>query len=219
MAFIGVSIIENRVNGIKKMTPQFKTVYITIAAIGLVVALTAFILPERKSSLIKLVEDVNVIKSAKLDYMTADELSFRIMNDDKKLQIIDFRPAKEYEKFNLPKSTLFLIDNLFEKEPNKLLTISHKVNVFVANDEISEKKMAIIASELGYKNIRILKGGLNEFKNQLYNTQITCDTTNQEGRDTYRFRMRASQLLPKLIEQNKTAGPVKKTQKRVVGGC
>ncbi len=219
LVFIGVSIVENRINGIKKAPIRFTPYYFGIAVFGLVVALSAFMFPERKASLIKMVEDNSLVNSYNLDIMTVDELAFKLVSDDSKLQIIDFRSAKEYEKFNLPKSSSFLIDNLFEKEPNKLLSVNHKVNVFVGNNEIIERKMAIIAKELGYKNIKILKGGLNAFVEDILNLKPTKDTISQEGRDTYRFRVKASQIIPKLIKQNKTSGPVKKTQKRVVGGC
>jgi rhodanese-related sulfurtransferase len=219
LAFLGVSIIENKVNGIKKAPIRFTPFYISIALIGVLAALSSFVFPERKVSLISKSNDMTVLQSYKPDIMTSDELACRLMSDDKRIQIIDFRDSKEYEKFNLPKSTSFVIDNLFEKEPNKLLTLRHKVNIFVSEDEIAERKMAFIASELGYRNIKILKGGLREFKEQIIYAKTTTDTTNQEGKDTYRFRIRASKVIPVLIKQNKTSGPVKKTQKRVVGGC
>ncbi|MFH1049549.1 MAG: YeeE/YedE thiosulfate transporter family protein [bacterium] len=219
LAFVFTSIIENRVNGIKKPVIRFTPYYIGLGVIGLLIALSSFIFPERKADLLKMVEDKNFVQSYKLNEITSDELACRIMSDDKRVQIIDFRPLKEYEKLNLPKSTLFLLDNLFEKEPNKILTLRHKVNVFVAEDELSERKIAVIASELGYKNIRILKGGLKEFKDLILNPKLTGDTTNKEARDTYRFRMRASLIVPDLIKKNKATGPVKKKQKRVVGGC
>jgi len=219
MAFIFTSIIENRVNGIKKPIIRFTPYYIGLGIIGLLIATSSFVFPERKGSFLKMVEEKHVVQSYKLNEITSDELSCRIMSEDKRLQIIDFRPAKEYEKINLPKSTQFTLDNLFEKEPNKILTLRHKVNVFIDNDELSERKYAILASELGYKNIRILKGGFNEFKSLILHPILTGDTTNREEKDTYRFRLRASNIIPDLIKKNKTAGPVKKNQKRVVGGC
>ncbi len=219
LAFIGVSIIENKINGIKKPSIRITPYYVGIAIFGIVIALSAFMFPERKVSLLKMVEDISIVNKSSVDVMTVDELAFRIISNDTKIQIIDFRPTKEYEKFNLPKSSSFLIDNLFEKEPNKLLSINHKVNVFVDNGEINERKMAVIAKELGYKNIRILQGGLNQFINQILYFKPTTFTISQIARDTYRFRLYASQVIPRLIQQNKTAGPVKKTQKRVVGGC
>ncbi|MDQ1266953.1 MAG: hypothetical protein QG635_2106, partial [Bacteroidota bacterium] len=225
LLFIAVSVIENKVNGIKKPFTGFLPLYTAIAVIGLIAAVSVFIFKDRKSSLIEMAENKEVLKSYPLDMMTVDELSCRLMSDDKRIQIIDFRQLKEYEKLSLPKSTSFVIDNLFEKEPNKLLTLRHKVNVFVADDELTERKTAIIAKELGYKNIRILKGGLNEFKDKILTAGVQKDSSevrnfaNNEERDTYRFRVRASLIIPKLILENKPKGPVRKKQKRVVGGC
>jgi rhodanese-related sulfurtransferase len=219
LAFVFTSIIENRVNGIKKPVIRFTPYYLSLGAIGLLIALSSFMFPERKATLLKMVEDKKILKSYQLDEITVDELACRIMSDDKRIQIIDFRSANEYQQLNLPKSTLFLLDNLFEKEPNKVLTLRHKVNIFLSNDELTERKYAIIASELGYKNIRVLKGGFNEFRKLILEPKFTSDTTTNEEKYTYRFRMRASKIIPDLIKQNKSAGPVKKTQKRVVGGC
>lgn len=219
IAFMTVSVIENRVNGIKKSPVRFTPYYISIAVLGIIIAISSFMFPERKSTLLTKVNDIQYIKSYNLDIMTSDELSFRIMNEDKRLQIIDFRAGKEFEKFSLPQSSSFVVDNLFEKEPNKLLTLQHKVNVFVADDELSERKMAIIAIELGYKDIKILKGGLNEFKNLILSFNSSNDTTSQSEKDTQRFRLRASQIIPQLIKDNKTSGTTVKKQKRVVGGC
>lgn len=219
LAFIFTSAIENRVNKIKKPIFRLTPYYISIGFLGLLVALSAFVLPERKQYLINMVEDKDFVESYNLNLITSDELACRMMSGDKRYQIIDFRSEKDYMELNLPKSTLFTLDNLFEKEPNKLLTLRHKVNVFLANNELTARKFAIIANEIGYKNIRILEGGYSEFQNLILNPGSVIDTTNKEARDTYRFRVRASQVIPELIKENKPIGPVKKKQKRVVGGC
>jgi rhodanese-related sulfurtransferase len=136
-----------------------------------------------------------------------------------KFQIFDFRSEEEFKKMNFPKSTLFTVDNLFEKEPNILLNLKHKVNVFIADDELTARKMAIIATELGYKRIKILQGGLNEFKDQILNYKGIENPKTLDEEYTNRFRNKAKQLIPIIIQNNKSAGPVKKVQKRVVGGC
>lgn len=219
LAFWFVSIVENRVNGIKRASIRLTPYYAGLASIGVIIALSAFMFPERKVALHRMVEDNEFVTSYDLKSMTVDEFAYRLMDPDNKLQVIDFRPAEEYAKFNLPKSTSFTMDNLFEKEPNKILTIRHKVNVIVADDQLTERKIAITAKELGYRNIQILEGGLSEFRKQILDfKQTEVPRTKQEG-DLYRFRAKASKELPILIQQNKTAGPVKKTQKRVVGGC
>ena len=107
-AFWIVSIIENKVNGISKPAIRLTPYYVTIGVIGFVLSLSAFVLTERKDSLQNLVSDKEYVNSFDLKTMTVDEFAYRIMKDDNKLQIIDFRDIKEYEKQNLPGSTSFL---------------------------------------------------------------------------------------------------------------
>lgn len=167
-----------------------------------------------------MVEDNNFVQSYKPDMMTPDEFAYRLMNEqDDKLQVIDFRSEKEYTKMSLPKSTLFTLDNLFEKEPNKVLTLKHKVNVFIADDELTERKIGIIANEPGYKRVRILQGGLNVFKNQILNFKPIENPKTIDEVYTNRFRTKAKAEIPVLIQNNKPKCPVKKELKRVVGGC
>lgn len=214
------SIVENKVNGISKPAIRLTPYYISIAIIGILLIVSAFIFPDRKESLLNMVNNPEFVNNYKIKKMSVDELAYRIMDEqDNKLQIIDFRPEKEFAKMSLPKSTLFTIDNLFEKEPNQLLRLKHKINVFVADDELTEKKLAIIATELGFKRIEILEGGLNAFKDQILDFKPIENPKNIDEVYQNRFRSKAKVEIPILIQNNKAAGPVKKEQKRVVGGC
>ncbi len=219
-AFWFTSIIENKVNKVDKPTIRFTPYYIGLSAIGLMLVISAFIFPEKKESLTQLVENIDFVKSYPLETMTVDEFAYRLIDEtDNKFQIIDFRPEKEFSKESLPKSTLFTLDNLFEKEPSQLLRLKKRIIVFVANDELTERKMAIIANELGYKRIKILKGGLNSFREQILNYQPIENPKNIDEVYQNRFRSKAKVVIPVLIQNNKSTGPVKKEQKRVIGGC
>lgn len=220
-AFWFASIVENKINEVKKPAFRFTPYYLSIAAVGIIMALSAFVFPERKASLLELIEDEKFVQSYKIQTVSTDEFALCLLKimECNKFQIFDFRPEEEFRKMSLPKSTLFTLDNLFEKEPNQLLNLKHKTNVFVANDELTEKKMAIIATELGYKRIQIVKGGLNAFKDEILNFEPIENPKNIDEENINRFRSKAKAIIPILIQQNKSSGPVKKTQKRVVGGC
>ena len=219
-AFWVASIVENKVNGVVKPPVRFTPYYIGIASIGILMAISAFVFPERKAYLNHLVDDTNFVKNYNLETMSVDEFAYRLMDDqDDKFQVIDFRPQKEYEKMSLPKSTLFTVDNLLEKEPNKILTIKHTVNVIVADDELSERKVAIMAKELGYKRIKILEGGLKSFMDQILNFKPIENPKTLDQEYTNRFREKAKVEIPILIQNNKPKGPVEKKLKRIVGGC
>ena len=222
-AFWAVTLIENKVNG--KSNPEFnsKPLYYGLTGLALIIALSAFALPERRQSLLSEVNDSRFVNGYALEAMDCDELAFDIMDKDKNLQIIDLRSQKDFNAMSLPNSTRFNLENLFEKDAHKLLTIKHKKNVFIADDEMLEKKAAVLASELGYSEIYYLKGGLKQFRNDILNFQQPGTASNQHERDTYRFRTNAAQVLPMLIQEYKlkmTASGSQQTKaKRVVGGC
>jgi rhodanese-related sulfurtransferase/uncharacterized membrane protein YedE/YeeE len=219
-AFWVASIVENKVNKVVKSPIRFTPYYIGIASIGVLMAISAFVFPERKAYLNHLVEDTSFVKNYNLDVMSVDEFAYRLMDDqDNKFQVIDFRPDKEYEKMSLPKSNLFTMDNLLEKEPSKILTIKHKINVIIAGDELTERKMAIIAKELGYKRIEILEGGLKYFMDQIVNFKPIENPKTLDETYENRFRTKAKAEIPILIQNSKPKGPIKKELKRIVGGC
>ncbi|NHZ85546.1 MAG: YeeE/YedE family protein, partial [Planctomycetia bacterium] len=118
-AFWMVSIVENKVNGIKKSPIRITPYYITIAVVGIFLAASAFIFPDRKASLTKLIEDEIFVQSYELKTAELDEFALCLLKveDCDRLQIFDFRTEEEYKKMSLPKSVLFTFDNMFEKEP------------------------------------------------------------------------------------------------------
>ncbi len=214
------SIVENKVNGVKKSPIRLTPYYAALTLIGIILAVSAFAFPDRETSMLQLIQDKNYVESYKLETMTTDEFAYRIMDEqDNKIQIFDFRPLKEYEKMSIPKSISFTFKDLFEKEPSQLLRLKHKINVFIANSELTERKMAIVAEKLGFKRIEILQGGLDAFKNQILDFKPIKDPKTLDEVYQNRFRAKAQKEIPILIENNKPKGAVVKVQKRVVGGC
>lgn len=219
MAFWSTSIIENKINKIKKPAVRLTPYYLGLTFVGIFIALSAFMFPSRKVGLLEKVENKEFVSNYPVKVITSDELAFRIMEEDKKLQIFDFRTYDEYKKLSLPNSVSFSIDNFFEKEPNKLLNLRYKTKVFIAENEPTERKIAIIAEELGYNNIRILKGGLLNFNKQILEFDNALIPKNKIEKTTYEFRQKASVVIPEMIKNSKPAGKVVKKQKRVIGGC
>ena len=224
-AFWITTFIENKVNG--KPNPEFnsKPLYYGLTMIAIVIGLSAFAMPDRKESMIAEVSNVNYVNSFNVKSMTPDELAFRIMYDNSNLQIFDLRDAKQFAALSLPNSTSLTINNLFDKDVAKLLSIKHMENVFIADNESIEKEAAVIAITLGYKDVTFLKGGFGKFNSEILNYKAPDDLSKITDRwvlDTYRFRADATKQLPILIKENKdkqSKNVVKKVKKRVLGGC
>ena len=218
LSYWGTSIIENKVNGIKKPPFRFTPYYMTLGAIGLIISVSAFMFPPREDYFLEKIDDLAFVNSYPLEDITIDEFAFKIVKQDPRMKIVDFRPLDEFKKESLPNSNSFNINNFFEKEPDRFLRIRNNTYVIVAETEIEERKMAIIAIEIGYKNIKILKGGLETFRAEIINFEPKEPTSRIEE-STFAYRENAKIVIPKLIKENKSAGPVVKKLKRVVGGC
>ena len=218
LSFWGASIVENKVNRVKKATVRFTPYYVTLGAIGVIISVSAFMFPPREDYYFDKIEDAAFVNSYPLEEMAIDEFAFKVVNKDPRMMIIDFRPLEEYKKESFPNSRSFKVDNFFEKEPDRMLRIRNNTYVIAAETELQERKMAIIASEIGYKNIKILKGGLETFRKEVLNF-VYREPKNGVEETTFKFRENAKVVIPKLIEENQSAGPVVKKLKRVVGGC
>jgi len=220
-AFWMTTLIENKVNG--KPNPEFKPakLYVGLTGLAVIIGLSAFALPDRKEDLIGKVSDKNFIDSSPVKMMTGDELAFRLVDDDPDLQIIDVRTEKEFKEMSLPKSTNFTLQSLFEKEAHLLLTLKGKRNVFIGNNQTESKKAALLALELGIINVYALEGGLNKFKADILEFTKPGKVNSRREADTYRFRAKAKEVLPVLINENKLKqiGTIKIKPKRVIGGC
>ncbi|ACF14698.1 Rhodanese domain protein [Chloroherpeton thalassium ATCC 35110] len=220
LSFVGVTFIEKKVNKTENRGLDIHFLPVTIlTGLAVLVALFATLLPERKTAVLETADMATVAEQESIPKMTADELAYRLMDDDHKLQIFDFRPIAAFKDYSLPKSVSVTPNNLFEKETAKLLSRKGKMKVFLAEDEESAVKLALAAQTLGFKNISVLKGGLREFKQEILDFSPTPEAKNRLNEYTLRFRSKASHVIPILIEQNKNAAPVKKKAKRVLGGC
>lgn len=218
-AFWMVTIIETKVNG--SLDPQFsnKKLYYALTLVALIISISLFAMPGRKEYILAKAANLTNLNGSKINKMDSDELAFRLIEKDPNIQIIDVRPAKQFAEFSLPKSINLTIDNLFDKDSYKILSVARKKYVFVYNDEKTAQQAAFIANELGYDNIYYLKGGLAEFNKNIINFDSTLVPHSRAEKDVFRFRAEASKVMPVLIKESKSVASVKKATKRVLGGC
>ncbi len=222
VAFYFTTKLEKKLNPneILDDTPKPYYKYILTGVVVLLILIP--FLPDKKASLLKKVDDTNFILSQNIPMMPIDEFAYRIWDRDKKLIPVDLRSEKEYKQLQLPYSVnVQEFKQLFDKKLYRKINLRNNQLVFIANDELTEKKAAYIASQIGYKNIFILKKGMPEFIASYINfvpTKID-EHANKLVRDTYRFREMASKELPKIIEENKPKSVTNDKPKRVLGGC
>lgn len=218
-AFVFTTMLEKK--NVGYLTEDLKPLklYYGLAVVVLLIGLSSFAFPERQVKLKE--ESVNpvMINNSMYEVMDSDELAFRLLDNDKNIQIFDFRTKDEYKELTLPKSSNWTTEDLFGKDINKKLSTKGIENIIIANNEKDEKRLAYIASKLGYKNLYILKGGMNAFKEEIMNFKKP-DTITRQMKATYEFREKARTQLPALIEASKKSiNTDDKKTKRIIGGC
>ena len=85
----------------------------------------------------------------------------------------------------------------------------------------------MIGNRLGYKNLYVLKGGLNEWFNTIINPKLPKETDSQKDFELYSFRKAAGMYFGVGVSKTETEKKpikkvitVKKKKKRVAeGGC
>ncbi len=218
-AFMVTTKIEQRVNpsSVSKLFPVRSH---RIAAAGIIaLGVLLVFLPNRKTNLLAKISDNGFVASQQLPVMTSDELAFRLIDHDPHLQVIDVRSAVAYAKMTLPGAVNIRPEEMFGKQWRDILT-SAKTKIFLADDEMAERKAAVLAHLLGYNNVRLLRGGFAEFKSTILTVPALESAPTAEEQDAYRFRSTASGQIATMINEQ-ASGPKKvvKRIKKVSGGC
>ncbi|MCE1190208.1 MAG: YeeE/YedE family protein [Ignavibacteria bacterium] len=220
-AFWAVRFVENKVNKITGYKVSNQKVYLGLSAFALLFGLATFALPEKREAVMKNADKADVSAGIAGMEMTADELAYRLLDQDARVFIYDLRTKKEFDYLSLPNSTNISVQSLFEKDTRKQLLVKNRINVFMADDDVLAGKAVYVAKELGYTGLRYLTGGFNGFNRNILQYKTPALAATGVLTDSLRFRQTASAQLPELIREYKAkhAGSAKKASKRVLGGC
>ncbi|MGB3017889.1 MAG: rhodanese-like domain-containing protein, partial [Ignavibacteria bacterium] len=191
-----------------------------IALATIFISFTAFLMPERQSDILSRASDKNVLNTFHPEKMTVDEFAFRIIDGDRKLNIVDLRSKEDFTQMSLPNSVNMNYENLFGKDAAKTFSKKNASYVIIANTEDEETKAAYIAREIGYENVYVLSDGMNGFRDNVINFKAPQNIGTRHESDLYKFREKASILIPEIIKENKNKGVQEnKESKRALGGC
>lgn len=159
-------------------------------------------------------------------FISPDLLAERIINEDPSLLLVDVRTPDEYGTYSLPEAINIPLVTLTNPDQLDLLASETKEVVLFSNDDLFADQAWIIFTRLGYKNIFVLKGGLNQWFSDIILPAEPTAFSSQKEFDLYSFRKAASQYFkgtdtPTKESANQSAIPVKKREKKsgTVGGC
>jgi rhodanese-related sulfurtransferase len=135
--------------------------YIILTALMIVLAGGLLIIPERQQYQQIDPDELlwEIIQPTR--YVSTDKVAQLIIEGDPSLELVDVRPAADYENFSLPKSINIPLDSLLQESYQDYLGIDGMKVLFFSNDDIKADQAWVLAKRLGYDNIYVMKGGLN----------------------------------------------------------
>jgi len=202
--------------------------YTILAAFLMVLALGLILLPKRSE--LKEIDPETVLNevAGKSRYLSADQVTHRIIENDPTLLLIDLRPAVQFNEFSLPGAINIQAENLLKPETLKMLIQPGKEKVFFANSDIAAEKAWLILTRYSIGRAYVLKGGLNEWFNTIIKPGETLPTASSSDLDLLSFRKAARQYFTgegqaQEISKPKTPAKVnvvrKAPQAATGGGC
>jgi sulfur-carrier protein adenylyltransferase/sulfurtransferase len=164
-------------------------------------------------------------------YLEPEQVAQMLVEKDPYLQLIDIRPQDEFEKYSLQGAINIPLDNLLSSDNTEIFDQDVKLNVFYGNGTTQANEAWMLLRQLGYKNINVLRGGLNYWAEAILNPSVPPSTSSNDDLARYDFRRGAGQALGggELSSSQTQAGAAGKAKvpapkstgkkKKVAGGC
>jgi len=165
-------------------------------------------------------------------YISTDELADKIVSQDPSFLLIDIRDEKAFKNNSLPGAINIPLKKLLDEDSTTYLDQDEFDVILFSNTNFQADQAWILCSRLGYKNHRVLKGGLNEWFNTIINPPKPTENMPASAFELYSFRKAASMYFgvayPEAIKKQpvvkkvipKKVIPVKKKKKKMPeGGC
>jgi len=162
-------------------------------------------------------------------YINTDMLADRLINQDPTILLIDTRPEAEYNEFALPNAINIPLKDFFDEELNGYINQDIYDVILYSNDNFYSNEAWMIGNRLGYKNLYVLQGGLNEWFKTIIDPKYPDETMPQEAFELYSFRKAAgmyfgvgvakTETLDKPKPKKKVITTPKKKKRVPEGGC
>lgn len=202
--------------------------YTILAVLLIVLALGLVVLPKKKEMKETDPKALLAAITQKSRYLSADQVTHRIIENDPTLMLIDLRPDDQFKAFALPNAINFQPESLLSPGTMELLDQPGKDKVLYANSDILAEKAWALGTRFSISRLYILKGGLNEWYNTIIKPADVPATASSADLDLVSFRNAARQFFtgagqtPKETKADKPemVKPVRKAPgAKSGGGC
>ncbi len=220
-AFVATWYVENRVNRRENVLhPLLRNRYaVAVAALFLLLAVVAF-LPGRDDIINLRIAEAKRQQTCVFKEIPADKLANEIINNYYGYNIIDVRPAEEYEKFHIPMAINIPLDRMMERQNEALFRQKLRTNVFYADNDTVVRMACLKAKFVGKSENLILRESAAEFRALFFEPEVPATGSAKQTVDQYNFRTQAARKMEEMVATLKSReAPVKREVVSVRGGC
>jgi len=125
-------------------------------------------------------------------YISTDILADKLINQDPSYLLIDVRDEESFNKNTLQNAINIPLAKLLEENSKMYLDQDAYNVVLFSNDNFYADQAWILCARLNYKNLHVLKGGVNQWYNTIINPIKPNENMPAEAFELYNFRKAAS---------------------------
>ncbi len=166
-------------------------------------------------------------------YISTDQIAHKIISRDPSFILVDVRDAENYNNYSLPNALNIPLANLLDEDYEAYLNQTQFDVIFYSNDNFYADQAWVLCNRLGYKNLRVLNGGMNKWYTTIINPTVPDEEMAAEDFELYSTRKAASMFFgvmypdQVMAENSDVQKPApkkiitvkKKKKKPVEGGC
>ncbi|NOR28840.1 MAG: hypothetical protein GQ540_09990 [Lutibacter sp.] len=143
-------------------------------------------------------------------YITTDYLADKLVNQDPSYLLIDVRDEESYNTYTLPNAINIPLAKLLDEDSEMYLNQDQFNIVLFSNDNFHADQAWILCNRLDYKNLHVLKGGVNMWYNTIINPLKPTEDMPAIAFELFTFRKAASMYFGVAYPEQFKAKKVKK---------
>lgn len=124
-------------------------------------------------------------------YMDVDELAEVVIGEDPSYILVDIRDEKQFSEYSLPGTINIPFKSILDDKNNSLFKSGVYKKVLISNGTLMSDQAWILLRRNGFKEIKVLDGGLNSFFETLMNPPLPKETDSNDEFEKYSFRKAA----------------------------
>lgn len=162
-----------------------------LISLGLILALIPFTgnrsISSKPSELLAEITDESV-------FLTPDQVARMIVSEDSTLRLIDVRDSEEFKAFTLPGALNAPYGQFLKADPATILGKGDVKNILFSNGERDASYALVLARGINYKNVYIMKGGMNAWYESVMNSTFSGERISARENALFETRTKAKRI-------------------------